>query len=204
PNTKSQHPPINTNNQQKPQTTPNEQMKEHNPNILLLPHLHYGKNTIDILRTAHQLGIRIVMDCQSTNATLETTGVEEALRSADVFIPNEVEAIRLTRASSAMEALRILSKLTPQVIIKCGKGGAIALLDGKIIHEPAIEVQVVDTTGAGDCFNAGFLYGSLILKAPLSVCLKAANYCGGISTTAVGGSSIPDKSQLDEYLMQTG
>ena len=60
------------------------------------------------------------MDCQSTEATLETPGVEDALKSVDVFIPNEMEAIQLTGASSAKAALIILAKLTPLVIIKCG------------------------------------------------------------------------------------
>jgi sugar/nucleoside kinase (ribokinase family) len=69
---------------------------------------------------------------------------------------------------------------------------------------PALAVQVVDTTGAGDCFNAGFVYAYFVQKAPMKKCLQVANYCGGISTMAVGGSSIPDESQLEEYLKQTG
>jgi len=182
------------------QTSPIDQMKEHKPKFLLLPHLHYGKHTINIFRTANELGIRILMDCQSTEATLETTGVENALRSVDVFIPNKVEAIQLTGASSVEEALIILSRLTPLVIIKCGKDGAISIQNGEIIHAPAIEVQVVDTTGAGDCFNAGFLYGHLALKAPLSTCLKTANFCGGISATAAGGEAIPYAADVHNHL----
>jgi sugar/nucleoside kinase (ribokinase family) len=111
-----------------------------------------------------------------------------------------MEAIQLTGASSAKAALIILAKLTPLVIIKCGKDGAISMQDGEIIHEPAIDVQVLDTIGAGDCFNAGFLYGHLVLRAPLSTCLRAANFCGGISVTAVGGEAIPYAADVRRHL----
>jgi sugar/nucleoside kinase (ribokinase family) len=182
------------------QTSPIDQMKDNKPAFLLLPHLHYGDDYKDLFRTAQLLGTRILMDCQSTEATLETPGVENAIKLVDVFIPNEMEAIQLTGASSAEEALVILAKLTPLVIIKRGKDGAISLQDGEIIHEPAIDVQVKDTTGAGDCFNAGFLFGHLILKAPLSTCLKAANFCGGISVTAAGGKAIPNEADVRRHL----
>jgi sugar/nucleoside kinase (ribokinase family) len=183
-----------------PQTSPIAQMKENNPKFLLLPHLHYGADYEDIFLTAQLHGIRIIMDCQSTEASLETPGVECALKSVDVFIPNEVEAIQLTGASSAEEALTILAKLTPLVIIKCGKDGAISMQGDEVIHEPAIDVQVIDTTGAGDCFNAGFLFGHLVLGVPLSACLKAANFCGGISVTAVGGEAIPNAADVRKHL----
>lgn len=183
-----------------PLTSPIAQMKANNPAYLLLPHLHYGAEYEDIFLTARMHGTKILMDCQSTEATLETPGVDNALKSVDVFIPNEVEAIQLTGASSVEEALNILAKLTPLVIIKCGKDGAISLQSGEVIHEPAIDVQVVDTTGAGDCFNAGFLFGQLVLQAPLATCLKAANFCGGISVTAVGGEAIPIAADVCRHL----
>lgn len=182
------------------QTSPLDQMKEHEPAFLLLPHLHYGDPYKEIFHTAKLLGTRILMDCQSTEATLDTPDVENALRLVDVFIPNEREAIQLTGAESVEEALNILAQFTPLVIIKRGKDGAMSMQDGEIIHEPAIDVEVKDTTGAGDCFNAGFLFGHLTLRAPLSTCLKAANFCGGISVTAAGGEAIPSATDVHRHL----
>ena len=51
---------------------------------------------------------------------------------------------------------------------------------------PSIEVDAVDTTGAGDCFNAGFLYGWLN-NEPVENCLRIGNVCGGLSTEEFGG-----------------
>jgi len=89
--------------------------------------------------------------------------------------------LQLTGAATVEQALARLAELTPLVIVKRGAEGAIAGLDGGVVQVPAIPVEVVDTTGAGDCFNAGFLYGYL-RGASLETCLRAGNICGGLST----------------------
>lgn len=118
------------------------------------------------------------MDCQSNEATLQDAGVVEAIRSVDVFAPNATEAQRLTGEGSVEEALACLAELAPLVLIKLGKDGVIARQGKQVVRSPAIKVEVVDTTGAGDCFNAGFLYGHLNGK-PLEACLRYGNLCGG-------------------------
>ncbi len=179
-------------------------IEKYQPQCLLLPHLHFGERYEDLFAAAQQNNVLIFMDCQSIDATLETPGVKQALRSVDIFSPNQTEALQLTGASGVDEALSQLSQYSPTVVIKTGSEGAIARSGDEIVHAPALEVQVVDTTGAGDCFNAGFLYAHLIQKVPIERCLQAANYCGGISTMAAGGSSIPDVRQMEEYLARFG
>lgn len=175
-------------------------IKQYKPQCLFLPHLHYGEKYQDIFATAKQESAMIFMDCQSIDITLDTPGVREAISSVDIFSPNQAEALQLTGADSVEGALAILAQSAPMVVIKTGMQGAIAQQGNEVIRSPALNIQAVDTTGAGDCFNAGFLYAYLIRKLPLDKCLVAANYCGGISTTDVGGSAIPEVKQLEEHL----
>lgn len=182
------------------QTSPIPAIEKFRPRCLFLPHLHYGVQYTDLFAAARRVGATIFMDCQSTEATLETPGVIEALRSADIFSPNEAEARQLTGAATVEEALARLAELTPLVVIKCGSAGAIAQSGAKIVRSPAIRVNVVDTTSAGDCFDAGFLYGYLRGES-LERTLQLANICGGLSTTALGGvEAAPTAAQVEEWL----
>ena len=182
------------------QTSPVLLIERHRPRCVFLPHLHYGQLYAHLFACARAQGAAIFMDCQSTDATLETPGVVEALEAVDVFAPNEVEALQLTGAATVDQALARLTELTPLVIVKRGAEGAMARQDGEVVQVPAIPVEVVDTTGAGDCFNAGFIYGYL-RGAPLETCLRAGNICGGLSTTAVGGrAAAPTAARVEEYL----
>jgi sugar/nucleoside kinase (ribokinase family) len=175
-------------------------LKEHRPRCLFLPHLHYGDMYTDLFAAARQNGAMIFMDCQSTAATLDTPGVVAALRSVDIFAPNDVEALQLTGAATVEQALARLAEFTPLVIIKLGAEGAIAQTDEQLVRVPAIPVEAVDTTGAGDCFNAGFLYGYLRRSALLEICLQFGNICGGLSTTAIGGATAaPTAAQVEDY-----
>lgn len=182
------------------QTSPISVIEKDKPRCVFLPHLHYGEAYTDLFAAARQSDALVFMDCQSTEATLETPGVVEALRSADIFAPNEAEAQQLTGAATVEEALARLAELTPLVIIKRGAAGAIAQAEGQVVRSPAIPVHVVDTTGAGDCFNAGFLYGYL-RGASLEESLRLGNICGSLSTTAVGGTAAaPTAAQVEEWL----
>jgi sugar/nucleoside kinase (ribokinase family) len=73
-----------------------------------------------------------------------------------------------------------------QTVIKRGPRGASALIDGSEIKSPAARAAVVDTTGAGDAFNAGFLVAWMNGKKPQQ-CLEAGNKSGAGSTLKAGG-----------------
>jgi sugar/nucleoside kinase (ribokinase family) len=174
-------------------------IKKHRPRCLFLPHLHYGDAYTDLFAAARMYGAMVFMDCQCTEGNLETPGVVDALRSIDVFAPNETEALHLTGAATIEQALARLAELTPLVVIKLGADGAMAQSARQIVRAPAIPVHAVDTTGAGDCFNAGFLY-SFMHGASLEMCLQSGNICGGLSTTAVGGTAAaPAATQVEAY-----
>ena len=86
------------------------------------------------------------------------------------------------------------------VALKLGERGAALLWDGEIFHCPPHKVKAVDTTGAGDCFDAGFICGWLHGLEP-DRCLRVGAICGALSTRGLGGiASFPSKEELEREL----
>lgn len=168
---------------------------------LLLMGLHHDPGIPRIVETAHARGSIVFMDGQGNDSLhLDDPHVEAALRSVDVFAPNRKEALHLTGEKTPEAALARLAQLTPTVLIKLGADGVLASHQGRVVHMPGIAVDVVDTTGAGDNFDSGFIYG-LLHDYPLAKCLRCGNFCGGRSTTAHGGwYASPTEEQMLEYL----
>ena len=102
-------------------------------------------------------------------------------------MPNRAEAIRITGEENLDQAMLKLAELVPLVVVKDGANGAYGCQQQQIVHVPAIQVKPLDTTGAGDCFNAGFLRAWLDGKSLLE-CLQWGNIIGGLSTLGYGGS----------------
>jgi sugar/nucleoside kinase (ribokinase family) len=115
--------------------------------------------------------------------------VLDRLDLIDVFLPNSVEAMAYTRTSSPRAALQALSSRVPLCVVKDGGRGAIACdaATGEMARAPAIPVEVLDPTGAGDVFDAGFIFGTLA-GWPLAQRLKFANLCAGLSVRHRSGS----------------
>jgi ribokinase len=89
------------------------------------------------------------------------------------------------------------------VIAKLGAGGALAADQEGELKGPAFSVKVLDTTGAGDSFNAGFIYKLIVEGGAKSDALRFANACGAIAATRVGGaSSVPSASEVETFLAQ--
>ncbi len=148
----------------------------------------------------HQNGGCVFTDCQYITTTLDEPGLVDMLRAIDIFAPNLSEARQLTGESDPEKAAARLADYCPMVVVKCGAEGAYAVSGGRTWFSPSLKVDVVDTTGAGDSFNAGFL--SARLKGePIEVCLRYGNICGGLSTTQHGGArAAPTLDQLKKYL----
>jgi sugar/nucleoside kinase (ribokinase family) len=168
---------------------------------LLIMSLEHGPDFARTVDAAHKSGTQVFMDCQAfRDATLDDPGVIEALKSVDVFAPNKEEALRLTGKQSAESALDLLSAFTPTVVIKLGADGAIARRWDELLRVPGIPTNAVDTTGAGDNFDCGFLYG-LLHGYSLEDCVRCGNFCGSRSTTASGGwEASPAAEDLEAYL----
>jgi sugar/nucleoside kinase (ribokinase family) len=110
------------------------------------------------------------------------------LSVCDLLLPNAAEALHLTQTKNLDDALTQLTQTVPTVAIKLGvEGGLVRQGEAQVRLRP-FPVQVVDTVGAGDSFNAGFLYGT-IQQWPPKQCLALALACGSLSTRAAGGTT---------------
>jgi sugar/nucleoside kinase (ribokinase family) len=120
----------------------------------------------------------------------------------DVFLPNCAEAMAYTRTATAEAAARSLAERVPLAVVKCGADGAVACRAGSAgaVHEPAIEVEAIDPTGAGDVFDAAFIFGTLGGWS-LRDALRFGNLCAGLSVRHHGGSlASPCWAEIDEWV----
>ncbi len=128
------------------------------------------------------------------NLRPELLGGEEALRricgpvveAAHVVLPSGAEAELLSGVSGADEACRALLDRGPEVVaLKRGAEGCTVITKDEKIDAPAFQVEALDPTGAGDCFDAGFVVG-LLEGLPLEEVGKLANACGALGATKKG------------------
>ena len=150
----------------------------------------------DLFSRAHALGLTTSLD-PNWDPSGNWSGFDELLHLVDVFLPNENEALALTGAASLDIAVGTLGQKCALVAVKLGARGALACQGGKTARALALPVQVVDTIGAGDTFDAGFLSGWLNGWS-LEKTLMLAVACGSLSTRAAGGTSA--QPTLDEAL----
>ena len=113
--------------------------------------------------------------------------LEEILPLIDVLLPNEDEILRIARRESVDEALSLLVQTIPLIAVKCGGRGAIVQQGTRRVHVPGVRVEPVDTIGAGDSFNAGFL-SAWLRGEDAEVCARAGNITGALSTQRPGGN----------------
>jgi len=172
-----------------------------NAKILYLPGLYYGEALNLGLMLVKSKRMKLVMDGNhQADVNLEDKNLQKALKATQIFMPNSEEVRRITGEVDLIQGIQTLAAFCPVLIVKDGTRGAYACQKGKIIHAPAIPIQPVDTTGAGDCFNAGFLF-SWLREEPLEKCLRWGNVVGGLSTLAVGGTGkVIHQEDVNQYL----
>lgn len=162
-------------------------------------HLHIGELTTalehpDLLRRAQASGMSISLDCSWDGQALTRPDLAEIISLVDLFLPNEDEA-------AALEACCTHVQPRLATIIKRGAKGASCLQTGRTaIHAAGLDVAVVDTTGAGDAFNAGFL-SAWLAGQPMELALALGNACGATAVARIGGAGdLPDLSSLRQTL----
>jgi ribokinase len=135
----------------------------------------------------HRAGATVSLDAGWHESWLANPRALGILSAVDVFFPNEAEAARLTGKTEPGHMLhRFRDAGIRCVALKLGAAGASLLAEDRFCHAPAPAVAPLDPTGAGDCFDAGFLYAWLRGQSP-ERCLALANLCGALSTQAYGG-----------------
>jgi sugar/nucleoside kinase (ribokinase family) len=141
-----------------------------------------------LLARAHTFGATTSLDPGFDPTEKWGADLIDALTEVDVFLPNEVELEGITGERNPSEALQALENGRTLTVAKLGGDGCMTLKNGRIEGVPPFRVSPVDTTGAGDSFNAGFLH-SWLGGADLSDALRFASACGAISTLGLGGTA---------------
>jgi len=140
-----------------------------------------------LLKRLKREGLTVSLDCNDDPADRWEDDLKEALRHVDVFLPNAREALRITGQTNIDQAVDQLSQLVPLLVVKLGAKGAMARRGTEQHVSPGLKIDVIDAVGAGDSFDAGFLY-QFIRGADLETCLDAGNLAGALSTTRPGGT----------------
>ena len=123
-----------------------------------------------------------------------------ALPKLDYLLTNQEEAAMLTGEQAPRDAARHLLARGPQaVVVKRGECGALLATRSGVTEFPAFRVQVRDTTCAGDCFAAGFLFG-ISRGWPLDESLRLANAAGALSTTQISHRAIASLHNLQRLI----
>lgn len=151
-----------------------------------------------LFREVHASGATTSVDPNWDPSGRWDDGLLALLPHVDVFLPNEMEALSVARISDVEEAVaRLRTSGAATVVVKAAGHGSIAARASELVRVPSIVTEAVDTTGAGDAFDAGFLAGHLAGE-PLQRCLELGNACGALSTLAVGGTDA--QPTMDEAL----
>lgn len=149
-----------------------------------------------LFQKAHELDLTTSLDT-NYDPSEKWTGFDELLAVTNVFLPNEKEAISLSGEMNVDLAASKLGSKVEALAIKLGADGALGALESQTVQVPSIPVKVVDTVGAGDSFDAGFIYGYL-RGWELKKTLQLACVCGALSTEKAGGTE--GQPELDEAM----
>ncbi len=158
------------------------------------------ESILSALKLAKKHGLKTVMD----PAPVREVSNNHIWELVDYLLPNEIELRELTHTENILKAIHILkSRGVKEVIVKLGKQGAVYEGKGKLVAFPATPVeQRIDTTGAGDCFIAGFLYG-MIQWGDIPRAIKIGNLTASYSIQKKGAAiSFPNKSEIDWKKLQ--
>ncbi len=157
----------------------------HTSAIFFQPKLKEG--LADLFRRAKKLGLSTSMDTQWDPEENWDLGLEEILPHLDFFLPNEEEFIRLAGKPDLESALDSVAHFNTCFVIKRGAKGAMMFQNGEKKSIDSLPIpEIIDTIGAGDSFNAGFIHAYLNGKE-METCLNEGNRTAAVSTMAAGG-----------------
>jgi sugar/nucleoside kinase (ribokinase family) len=153
-----------------------------------------------IFRQLKSKGLTLSLDTNDDPEDRWNGVLDELLGIVDIFLPNEDEACRISGKPDAEGAIENLAKRVPLVAVKCGKRGALVQTASQRWHIPADPVTPLDTIGAGDSFDAGFLAAYLRGETP-DACAAFGNRTAALSTLRPGGTeSFRDSGLMREFL----
>jgi sugar/nucleoside kinase (ribokinase family) len=157
-----------------------------------------------LFRRAKAHGLTTSLDPAWDPAETWDAGIEGLYDLLDILFVNRVEAAALGRDSDWRSAARHLGKRMPLLVVKGGREGASVLRSGAWEEQRGFPVDALDPTGAGDAFNAGFLFGFLA-DWPLATSLRWANACGAMTVGQPGGSgAFTSLADVEAFIARAG
>lgn len=173
--------------------------------LAVAKHIHVGSYYLqaalqpglpELFAAARKRGATTSLDT-NWDASGHWAGLGAIFGATDIFLPNETEACKIAGTDDWGKALDWLAARVPTVAIKRGADGAVAARGAERAEAVPPRVNVIDAVGAGDSFDAGFVYG-FFQGWSLERTLRLAVACGALSTRAAGGT--PGQATLDEAL----
>jgi sugar/nucleoside kinase (ribokinase family) len=168
--------------------------------------LHKGLRPamVDLFRKAKEAGLTTSLDTNDDPENRWSADIQLVFKYVDVLLPNEAEACKLAGAADSRQAAEILAGKVPLVVIKRGPQGAFARRGTERCEGSPPPVVAVDTVGAGDSFDAGFIH-QFIRGASLADCMHFANVAGALSVTRAGGTeAFRDAGHREDFLRKHG
>lgn len=154
----------------------------------------------DLLQRLRAAGTTISLDTNWDPTQDWDGGLRNVLPLVDVFLPNAAEARAIAGTTDAEEAVTVLGRTVPTVVTKLGTDGAILVHEGTVRRHSGYPMTALDTTGAGDAFNAGFLRGRLAGWS-MDDCLQLANAVAALSTQGLGAvAAQPDLAEAQALI----
>lgn len=164
------------------------------------------KPAIEGARIAKESGAKVVFNLQMGLSMMEEMGIAlddiyALLKYVDVFAPCREAFFAMTKEDDPEKALMKFSSEYPiQTILTLGSKGVMTLVGGEKVQVPAFEVDVVDTTGAGDSFIGAFMVACFIQGLDIKRSLEVASGAAALKCTKLGARSMPTRDEVDEFL----
>lgn len=171
----------------------------HLSSLFLQKGLHSGLP--DLFRALKLRGLTLSLDTNDDPEGRWGPPLDQVLPLIDILLPNDDELCRIAKKLTVEDALDTLSARVPMIAVKCGAQGAIVQQGSRRFRVPGISVEPVDTIGAGDSFNAGFL-SAWLRGADPETCAKAGNIAGALSTQRPGGTEAFRNRELRESFLR--
>ncbi len=149
-------------------------------------HTYAGDEPTELIALARERGMTVSLDAWGGPFWEVPAAIGDVVADADILLANEAEALAMVGEKDLRSAIPRLAELCRCVVVKRGQRGAMAVMGGEVVDVPPEPAHVLDATGAGDCFNAGFLSGWLA-GISLTECVVLANICGARAVQAFGG-----------------
>ena len=194
--------------------TPEQIRKRFAPYIRQAKHLHTEASqlpmppVLEAIRVARDAGVKVFFDLDVDPQDFAKAGLGseaellEALRMTDVLKPCKTGARQLTGETDYERMARKLLTFGPNTIaVTLGSEGSLIATEKRVVHQPAFDVPVVDTTGAGDAFMGGLSF-AMLQGWPEDRVATFANACAALCCTKVGARALAGRTEVEALIQQ--